>query len=201
MEAVKGVAQSYLTQLWSNEVFAVNKQHLFQSLTDKISKHFTLGVLSLSLLATLFWVFVDPSKAFQVFTAVLIVACPCALALASPFTLGNLLRIFGKHQLYLKEAYIIEQMAQVDMVVFDKTGTITTHQKSEISYEGVPLSEEESAILTSSLRASNHPLSRALYDLLKKITLRPWILLKKLPEKGSWHPTTSNTLKLERPHL
>jgi len=184
VEAVKGVAQSYLTQLWSNEVFAVNKQHLFQSLTDKISKHFTLGVLSLSLLATLFWVFVDPSKAFQVFTAVLIVACPCALALASPFTLGNLLRIFGKHQLYLKEAYIIEQMAQVDMVVFDKTGTITTHQKSEISYEGVPLSEEESAILTSSLRASNHPLSRALYDLLKKNNITTLDTFEEITGKG-----------------
>ena len=92
-------------------------------------------MLSLAFLATLFWLVVDPSKAFQVFTAVLIVACPCAIALASPFTLGNLLRIFGKQQLYLKESYIIEQMAQVDTVVFDKTGTITTHQKSKIIYE------------------------------------------------------------------
>ena len=81
------------------------------------------------------------SKGIQVFTAVLIVALSLCFSPGFAFYLGNLLRIFGKHQLYLKEAYIIEQMAQVDMVVFDKTGTITTIKK-EISYEGVPLSRK-----------------------------------------------------------
>ncbi|MAL60332.1 MAG: heavy metal translocating P-type ATPase [Flavobacteriaceae bacterium] len=168
VEAVKEVAQSYLTQLWSNEVFTHNKQHLFEPLINKISKHFTISVLSIAFLAGMFWFVVDTSKIFQVVTAVLIVACPCAIALASPFTLGNLLRIFGRNKFYVKEAYIIEQMEQVDTVVFDKTGTITTNAKSQIYYEGIPLSEEESTLLTSSLRASNHPLSRALYDILNK---------------------------------
>ncbi|MAY23151.1 MAG: heavy metal translocating P-type ATPase [Flavobacteriaceae bacterium] len=196
VQAMKGVEQSYLTQLWSNEVFSTNKQHLFQSLTDRISKNFTIGVLSLAFLATLFWLVVDPSKAFQVFTAVLIVACPCAIALASPFTLGNLLRIFGKQQLYLKESYIIEQMAQVDTVVFDKTGTITTHQKSKIIYEGIPLTEEESAVLTSSLRASNHPLSRALYDLLNKNNITTLDSFEEVTGKGILATHKNRQLKI-----
>ncbi len=184
VQALKEVAQSYLTQLWSNEVFASNKQHLFQSLTDKISKHFTIAVLSIAFLAGLFWVLYDPSKIFQVVTAVLIVACPCAIALASPFTLGNLLRIFGRHKLYLKESYIIEQMARVDAVVFDKTGTLTTNQKNQIVYEGIPLSEEETILLTSSLRASNHPLSRALYDILNKNNISTLDTFEEVTGKG-----------------
>jgi P-type E1-E2 ATPase len=61
-----------------------------------------------------------------VFTAVLIVACPCALALTAPFTLGNMLRIYGRAKFYIKNATVIEQLAKVDTVVFDKTGTITS---------------------------------------------------------------------------
>ncbi|WP_034258782.1 heavy metal translocating P-type ATPase [Altibacter lentus] len=167
VEVLRPVEQSYLTQLWSNEVFQKERPNLFQSLTDSISRRFTVAVLSIAFVSTLFWLLYDPSQAFNVFTAVLIVACPCAIALASPFTLGNLLRIFGKYKFYLKEASVIEQIAKVDTVVFDKTGTLTTHKKSLITYEGIALTSEEETLLTNTLRASNHPLSRALYDMLK----------------------------------
>ena len=168
VEVIKPVEQSYLTQLWSNEIFNKGNQTVFQSLTDSISRRFTIAVLVIAFVASLFWLWYDPSKAFNVFTAVLIVACPCAIALAAPFTLGNLLRIFGKQKFYLKEASVIEQMAKVDAVVFDKTGTLTTNKKNSITYEGLTLSSEEETLLTSTLRASNHPLSRALYEILDK---------------------------------
>ena len=184
VEAIKGVAQSYLTQLWSNEVFSKNKEHYFQSLTNKISKHFTITILSIAFAALIFWAFYDATMVFQVFTAVLIVACPCAIALAAPFTLGNILRIFGKHKLYLKEAYIIEQMAKVDTVVFDKTGTITTHKKGKIIYEGIALNTEEATLLTSSLRASNHPLSRALYEILNENRITTLDSFEEITGKG-----------------
>ncbi|HLS31725.1 MAG TPA: HAD-IC family P-type ATPase, partial [Flavobacteriaceae bacterium] len=118
------------------------------------------------------WLLIDPSKAFFVFTAVLIIACPCAIALAGPFTLGNSLRIFGRNNLYLKEASVIEKMAQIDTVVFDKTGTLTTSDKNIVHYEGIGLSQEEENLLTGTLRASNHPLSRALYKILHKNDIR-----------------------------
>jgi Cu+-exporting ATPase len=113
-----------------------------------------------------YWIFIDANIAFNVFTAVLIVACPCALALTAPFTMGNVLRILGKKKFYLKNALVIEQLAKVDAIVFDKTGTITTNRKSNISYEGTPLSAEMLVYLKTVLRASNHPLSRILYDYL-----------------------------------
>ncbi|MBQ0768586.1 MAG: heavy metal translocating P-type ATPase metal-binding domain-containing protein [Bizionia sp.] len=166
LEVLKPVEQSYLTQLWSNEVFSKNKQSGFESLTDQISKRFTITLLLIAFVSTTFWLFYDKSIALNVFTSVLIVACPCAIALAAPFTLGNLLRIFGRNKCYIKNSKVIEQLSHIDTVVFDKTGTLTTNQKNGIVYEGVTLSEDEKLLLTSTLRASNHPLSRALYTML-----------------------------------
>ncbi|HDZ03502.1 hypothetical protein LCGC14_0583590 [marine sediment metagenome] len=168
MIALKSVSQSYLTQLWGNAVFKTDKANSFQNLTDSIGKRFTIAVLSIAFTATIFWLFYDPSKAMNVFTAVLIIACPCAIALASPFTLGNMLRIFGKKKFYIKNTQTIEQLAKIDTAIFDKTGTITTTQKSTAHYEGMPLTPEEESILKNTIRASNHPLSRSLYDLLKE---------------------------------
>ncbi|MDO1511489.1 heavy metal translocating P-type ATPase metal-binding domain-containing protein [Maribacter confluentis] len=168
MIASKSVSQSYLTQLWGNAVFKTDKATAFQNLTDSIGKRFTVGVLSIAFLATAFWLFYDPGKALNVFTAVLIIACPCAIALASPFTLGNMLRIFGKKKFYIKNTQTIEQLAKIDTAIFDKTGTITTTQKSTAHYEGMPLTPDEESILKNTIRASNHPLSRSLYDLLKE---------------------------------
>ncbi|WP_396634047.1 heavy metal translocating P-type ATPase [Maribacter sp. R86514] len=168
MIALKSVSQSYLTQLWGNAVFKTDKVTTFQNLTDSIGKRFTIAVLSIAFIATAFWLYYDPSKAMNVFTAVLIIACPCAIALASPFTLGNMLRIFGKKKFYIKDTQTIERLSKIDTAIFDKTGTITTSQKSTAHYEGMPLSPEEESILKNTIRASNHPLSRSLYDLLKE---------------------------------
>ncbi|CAZ96416.1 heavy metal translocating P-type ATPase [Zobellia galactanivorans] len=166
MEALKSVSQSYLTQLWSNSVFQEDKASKFQTLTDSIGRRFTIAVLSIAFLSAIFWLYFDPSKALNVFTAVLIIACPCAIALSSPFTLGNMLRIFGRKKFYLKDTQTIEQLAQIDTAIFDKTGTITTAKKSTATYEGMPLTEAEASLLKNTLRGSNHPLSRSLYNLL-----------------------------------
>ncbi len=166
MEVLQSVSQSYLTQLWSNAIFQKNVDQKHKTITDKISRYFTPILLLIAFAGFGFWIFIDANIAFNVFTAVLIVACPCALALTAPFTFGNVLRILGKQKFYLKNAIVIEQLAKVDTIVFDKTGTITTNKKSNITYEGKPLSEENSIAIKNVLRASNHPLSRMLYDFL-----------------------------------
>ncbi|WP_299053377.1 heavy metal translocating P-type ATPase metal-binding domain-containing protein [uncultured Polaribacter sp.] len=168
VEVLNSVSQSYLTQLWSNDVFSKDYKSSFKTITDTISKNFTVAVLSIAIVATIVWLFIDVSKALNVFTAVLIIACPCAIALAAPFTLGNMLRIFGKQKLYLKNTTVIEQLAQIDTIIFDKTGTLTTHKENTISYTGIPLKISEKVLLKSALRASNHPLSRTLYRNFKE---------------------------------
>jgi Cu+-exporting ATPase len=166
MEVLFSVSQSYLTQLWSNDIFQKKIDQKHKTITDKISQYFTPILLLFALVVFVFWLFVDVSKAFNVLTAVLIVACPCALALTAPFTLGNVLRIMGKQKLYLKNATVIEQLAKVDTVVFDKTGTITSNKKSSIEFEGNELTTDELSLLKSVIRGSNHPLSRKIYEFL-----------------------------------
>lgn len=166
MEVLHTVSQSYLTQLWSNDVFQKNVEQKHKTITDKISRYFTPILLLIAFAGFGYWIFFDANTAFNVFTAVLIVACPCALALTAPFTMGNMLRIFGNKHFYLKNALVIEQLAKVDTIVFDKTGTITTNAKSNISYQGESLSNTNLILIKNVLRASNHPLSRMLYDFL-----------------------------------
>ncbi|TDW52298.1 Cu+-exporting ATPase [Flavobacterium sp. 270] len=174
MEVLHSVSQSYLTQLWSNEIFQKNVDQKHKTITDTISRYFTPILLLIAFAGFGYWIFFDANTAFNVFTAVLIVACPCALALTAPFTFGNILRILGKQKLYLKNALVIEQLAKVNTIVFDKTGTITTNKKSNITYEGTVISDEDFILIKNTLRASNHPLSRMLYDFLpetKKIKI------------------------------
>ena len=168
MEVLFSVSQSYLTQLWSNDIFQKNIEIKHKTITDKISRYFTPALLILSILAFIYWFFIDVSTAFNVFTAILIVACPCALALTAPFTLGNVLRIMGNRKLYLKNATVIEQLARVDTIVFDKTGTITSHKKSAITFEGT-YSDSDLILFKNLIRGSNHPLSRRLYDYLPHV--------------------------------
>ena len=167
VEAIKTMSQSYLTQLWSNDVFAKNKEDDFKSITDSISKNFTIAVLLIATISGGYWFFIDTKIAINVVTAVLIIACPCAIALSAPFTLGNMLRIFGRHKFYLKNASVIENMAKIDSLIFDKTGTLTSTLAQQISYTGIELSISEKQDITAILKNSNHPLSRMLYDFLK----------------------------------
>ena len=80
IEALKEVQQSYLTELWSDDVFQKNKTSTFETLTNQISKRFTIGVISIALLSASFWMFHEPSKAWNVLTAVLysLPVCNCA---------------------------------------------------------------------------------------------------------------------------
>ncbi|HEU0126268.1 MAG TPA: heavy metal translocating P-type ATPase metal-binding domain-containing protein, partial [Flavobacterium sp.] len=166
MEVLHSVSQSYLTQLWSNEIFQKKVDQKHKTITDAISRYFTPILMLIAFAGFGYWISIDANIAFNVFTAVLIVACPCALALTAPFTFGNILRILGKKKFYLKNAIVIEQLAKVDTIVFDKTGTITTNKKSNIQYEGNTLSDFDIVLVKNVLRGSNHPLSRMLYDFL-----------------------------------
>jgi len=103
---------------------------------------------------------------FQVISAVLIIACPCALALSSPFTFGHIMRILGRNKFYVKDTLTIEKIAKVDTLVFDKTGTITHRKKSNIKYEGSEIQEFDLLNIKTLVKNSNHPLSKSLYEFL-----------------------------------
>ena len=196
MEVLFSVSQSYLTQLWSNDVFQKKIDQKHKSITDKVSQYFTPALLLLAFGSLIFWLFIDAYIAFNVFTAVLIVACPCALALTAPFTLGNVLRIMGSNKLYLKNAQVIEQMAKVDTIVFDKTGTITSSLKSNIEYVGETLSQVEFAKIKSIVRNSNHPLSRKLYEFLPQSQVIELVSYEEIVGKGMLATIENSSFKI-----
>lgn len=196
MEVLFSVSQSYLTQLWSNDVFQKKVEQQHKTITDKISRYFTPALLLLAFVSFFYWIFIDVTTAFNVFTAILIVACPCALALTAPFTLGNVLRILGSRKFYLKNALVVEQLAKVNSIVFDKTGTITTNEKTSITYEGSELNDFELKLLKNVLRGSNHPLSRRLYDFIPNQERMEVSSFEEVIGKGIFAEIEGNTIKL-----
>ena len=184
MDVLHSIQQSYLTQLWGNDIFQKNFEQRHKTITDRISRYFTPILLLIAFAGFGYWIFIDLNTAFNVFTAVLIVACPCALALTAPFTMGNVLRILGAKKFYLKNALVIEQLAKVDVIVFDKTGTITSNNKSNIKYEGSELTEAHKNQIKNILRASNHPLSRMLYEDLTDAYKLPVDYFEEVTGKG-----------------
>lgn len=179
----KITSQSHLTSLWNNEVFKKTNESHYQKMLDQVARVFTWVVLGIALATAVVWSFYSPQQMWLVLTAVLMVACPCALALASPFTYGNMLRVFGKHGFYLKNADVIERLAAIDAVVFDKTGTVTHGSKPEIEFLG-DMDDMERAAVRQLTSSSTHPLSVIVSDFIKKETQYPVLDFKEIPGYG-----------------
>jgi Cu+-exporting ATPase len=162
------VAQSYLTRLWNQDALRQKKRKEEASFVHVISQYFTYMVLGIAGFTALYWWVYDASKIANAVTAILIVACPCALLLAGTFTNGNILRILGRNGLYLRDAQAIEDIGKANHIVFDKTGTLTSVQEMEVKYEGGALSQRELEMVAALAGQSGHPLTRALYNWLPK---------------------------------
>jgi len=165
----KEVSQSHLTKLWNQDRSYEKPSDSLKTLSDTISKYFTLTIISIAILGFAWWMLQGESRtAIFVFTAVLIVACPCALALSIPFTFGNTMRMFGKNGLYIKNTSVIEKLSHIDTIVFDKTGTLTRPNENSISWSGKTLSDKDKNAIFSLARQSTHPLSIALLSELQE---------------------------------
>ena len=184
LEVIKTVNQSYLTQLWNKEAFKKYETGL-DNLTNEISKYFTFIILGITLIAGIYWGRIDFEKMFQIVAAILIIACPCALALSAPFTFGHVMRILGRNKFYVKDTLTIEKISKIDTLVFDKTGTITHNKKSNINFEGSEISEFDLKNIKSLLKNSNHPLSKSLYEFVEVIDdYFPVEEFQEIPGKG-----------------
>lgn len=157
--------QSYLSSLWTNKIFH-QKEKKIVSITDKISQYFTPIILLLALTGAIVWSFIDSTRAIPVFTSVLIVACPCALALAEPFTTGSFMRWYGRFGLYLSESSILSKLAKVNALIFDKTGTLTEQNNIQINWTGIELLAEDLAAIYGATQMAQHPFARGLQKYL-----------------------------------
>jgi P-type Cu+ transporter len=167
------VAQSRLTELWNQDMTGAEKQTRWDTILDVISRYFTMIILILALVSGIAWWFIRPDMSFLVVTSILIVACPCALAMTYPFSLGGAMRVFGRNSLYLKRMGVVETLARIDTIVFDKTGTITRNDDLNVDFTSLDTSQENLTFISSIVRHSTHPASVAIYRKLQGFKVLP----------------------------
>jgi len=168
LEVLRPFQQSHLKRLWEEHSgIDAAQRPAMPKMIDQVAKRFTIAVILISVAAGLYWAGRDMDMVWPVVTAVLIVACPCALALSMPFAYGHTMRVLGKAGLFLRDSAVVERMAHIDSVVFDKTGTLTAREAYELRFEGTPLRPDEQQRVQALARNSTHPLSAVLADRLR----------------------------------
>lgn len=166
VQITHSVKQSYLTQLWNEQTFQEQDKGKASRIARTMGTYFTYVVLTIAFASLLYWWPKDSARAIYAFTSVLIIACPCAIALAIPFIMGNGVRILGRSKAFVRHPQVIENLAFVDRLVLDKTGTITYAEQSEIRWVGQALTEADTRAIAGLARQSIHPLSRNLVRFL-----------------------------------
>jgi Cu+-exporting ATPase len=160
LRVLRRVSHSRLAELWNNPVFAQKSSHWLTTVSARFGHWFTVGAVALAAIGFYAW-WPDLRMAAQVATAVLIIACPCALTLAAPITLGTALGKLGEAGVYLKQGAVALDLSRVDTVAFDKTGTLTTAEAAAVvDLEG--LDADDWARVRRLAAESVHPVSRAL---------------------------------------
>ncbi|MCX8080745.1 MAG: heavy metal translocating P-type ATPase [Bacteroidia bacterium] len=170
LKVTKPMKESYFTRLWNNMQMAHKEDVELDKkfYVTQISKYFTYVVFALSFLGFSYhYFFTDTEKAFKVLTTVLIIACPCALLLASGFTSGMGLHELRKLGIYFRNEKIPDEFSRCKTWVLDKTGTLSYRDKSEIVYHGRALTEDELSMTAELTSHSKHPLSRKIYESLR----------------------------------
>lgn len=157
--ATAAAARSYLATLWERSGSTVPRSSLLR-LSDRFASVFTGLALTIAVAGAAFYL-PDTASALDVFTAVLIIACPCALTLAAPITLGTAMGQLGLRNIWLKNTATVVQLADVDAVVFDKTGTLT-YGDLVLTRQGDPLPVDVNLAIRRVAASSSHPVSRAL---------------------------------------
>ncbi len=196
LEVIKKVSQSYLTQLWNNDTFAKTQESIIESFQQKVSRYFTIVLLAIAIGSAAWWLVFDPSLALNAFTAVLIIACPCALALSSPFALGTAMRILGRNKFYIKSPSVVEQLTHIDTIVFDKTGTLTHGSIAAIQYRGETLSPYRKQLIASVVAQSIHPLSQKVKQYLNEQSMLVVASFEETAGKGMVAKVDEHELKI-----
>ena len=149
-----------------------------QRLADRVSSVFVLVVLSLSLVTLVTWLIItsDTQRSFQAAVSVLIIACPCALGLATPVALLVGTSRAAREGIIIKGAHVLEATRGIDTIVFDKTGTLTT---GIMTLQRVDEIEPEylSAVMGVELQ-SEHPIARAVVNGLRDRGVVPSALVE-----------------------
>lgn len=163
-----------LSKLLSNASFARAR---IEELANKISSHFGWAILALCVASFVFWSVANISawsgaSAFGIAISVLVIACPCALSLATPIATLVAMGTATKRSIVFKDAKVLETLAKCDIIAFDKTGTLSKANLKVLSEQRfLPFDDEALLALAS---ASTHPISKAVASYILENALSPF---------------------------
>lgn len=165
MKAQKVGAETMLSQIIHMVQEAQGTKAPAQKLADKISAIFVPTVISIAAVAFLVWYIVGPdpafTNAFVVLITVLIIACPCALGLATPTAITVGIGRGANEGILIKDAETLERAREISMLLVDKTGTLTEGKPRVVDWQLVSGKEEVAAVVQAMESKSEHPLGQA----------------------------------------
>ena len=179
-EVVKDFKNSTFSSIVTLLEDSLNSKPKIQTLANKISRRFSLIILSIAFITFLVWYYFGLDlgfyfegvnqfeRSFITAISVVVIACPCALALATPMASLVGISELAKKSLLFKEAKFIETIANATTVVFDKTGTLTKGELEVGFVEFFNKDEKSINLLYSLLDSSNHPVSLAVKKYIKE---------------------------------
>jgi P-type Cu+ transporter len=156
---VEAVEHTHLARLWNHPAFAADRRHWITAVSASFGGWFTVATLALAAAGAAAW-WPDTWMAIQVASAVLIIACPCALTLAAPVALGTAMSQLAPRGLFLKEPAVALDLSRIETIVFDKTGTLTGGDAGAAAPAGLP--DAEWQWVQRLAAESAHPVSRAI---------------------------------------
>ena len=205
-KATTNYANSTLNNIIELLEDSLNSKPKIEETTNELSKYFSITILSLAIVAFCGWYFFngDFENSLIIAISVIVIACPCALALATP--IASLIGVswLSKEGLLFKEAKLIETVSSTTVVVLDKTGTVTTGKLKILENTNVTfnLDDEDLNLLYSLVDSSIHPVSIAIkhylenkYNNLKHLELENIEQIPSLGVKAKFTNNNSNTPK------
>ena len=166
-EAIKDASSSLLNSIVSLLEESITKKPRIEQLANTISGYFSTTILLIALFTFAGWYFIGGSfeEALIVGISVIVIACPCALGLATPMATLVGISIAAKRGILFKEAAFLETMAKSDLLALDKTGTITEGKPSVVAAE--IFHDFDPGLLYSLVKSSNHPVSQGIATYLE----------------------------------
>ena len=186
--ATKDFEHSTLSNLVSLLENAINKKPKIEQLANRLSEHFSTVILLFSIATFFVWWLCPHSfeTSLMVAISVIVIACPCALGLATPVATLVGLNLAARKGILFKEAAQLESMAKIDVLLVDKTGTLTVG-KPEVINETI-LEEFDKNILYSLVKNSKHPVSQGIKNYIQESleTVEETLFnsFKQLPARG-----------------
>ncbi|MBT4760609.1 MAG: cation-translocating P-type ATPase [Bdellovibrionaceae bacterium] len=192
VKVTKKYEDSRISKLLAQLETEMQKPSQLTSFTDRASSLFVISLFIIGILFSAYYVNIDPQETINRFLALIILACPCAIALGVPLVQSLSLMKSAKNGIIIKNAEVFERFLKVKNVVFDKTGTLTSGQFRLIKWEKAEVSDTSKAVLFQLEEQSSHPLANAVKDYVwennSNETLRPSDLqltrIKEVPGEG-----------------